>query len=92
MFPTSANTFSSFTPPSLPIPWLSPSQPGSQPTFVKLRRRNINVTCLASVVDGGESSVAGLERCYTAPSVLASSSSVELGPVMKGGQCGVRLR
>ncbi|KAJ0078405.1 hypothetical protein Patl1_36879 [Pistacia atlantica] len=88
MFPTSAKTLSSLTPPSLPIPRLGPSQPGSQPTSVKLRRRNLNVTCSASVVDGGESSVAGLERCYTAPSALASSSSVEFGPVMKGGQYG----
>ncbi|KAJ0074573.1 hypothetical protein Patl1_37633 [Pistacia atlantica] len=47
-----AKTFSSFTLPSLPTPQLSPSQPGSQPTFFKLRRRNINVTCSASVVDG----------------------------------------
>ncbi|KAJ0014272.1 hypothetical protein Pint_20857 [Pistacia integerrima] len=88
MFPITAKPLSSFTTRSLPIPRLGPSQPGSQPTSVKLRRRNLNVTCSASVIDGGESSVAGLERCYTAPSALASSSRVEFGPVMKGGQYG----
>ncbi|KAJ0080543.1 hypothetical protein Patl1_23636 [Pistacia atlantica] len=85
MFPITAKTLSSFTTRSLPIPRLGPSQPGSQPTSVKLRRRNLNVTCSASVIDGGESSVAGLERCYTAPSALASSSSIEFGPLAVGG-------
>lgn len=46
------------------------------------------MTCSAPVVDGGESSVAGLERCYAAPSASACGSSLEFGPVMKGGQHG----
>lgn len=37
-----------------------------------------------SLIDGGEQSSAFLEKCFKAPNALASGSTAQYGPVMKG--------
>lgn len=82
---TTKTLSSSFAPPSLPIPRLGTSHPGNQPVSVKLRRKNSTVTCSSSsLIDGGDHSMAVLERCFKGPSALPSGSTAEYGPLMKG--------
>ncbi|MBA0655334.1 hypothetical protein Goklo_007830 [Gossypium klotzschianum] len=79
MFQTSPLPKTLLLKPSLPPP------PGKH-------RKNLTLRCSSSsLIDGGESSVASLERCFLAPPApveSASSGSGEVGPVMKGGQYG----
>ncbi|KAK8263451.1 hypothetical protein V6Z12_D12G044200 [Gossypium hirsutum] len=79
MFQTSPLPKTLLLKPSLPPP------PGKHRKNLTLRRSS------SSLIDGGESSVASLERCFLAPPApveSASSGSGEVGPVMKGGQYG----
>lgn len=72
---------------------LKPSlQPPVHPLSGKLRKNLTVVKCSSSsLIDGGDSSVAALERCFSAPPApveTVSSGSGEVGPVMKGGKYG----
>lgn len=79
MFQTSPLPKTLLLKPSLPLP-------------AGKHRKNLTLRCSSSsLIDGGESSVASLERCFLAPPApveSASSGSGEVGPVMKGGQFG----
>ncbi|KHG04044.1 Ribonuclease 3 [Gossypium arboreum] len=72
---------------------LKPSLPPPvHPLSGKLRKNLMVVKCSSSsLIDGGDSSVAALERCFSAPPApveTGSSGSGEVGPVMKGGKYG----
>ncbi|TYJ44531.1 hypothetical protein E1A91_A03G232000v1 [Gossypium mustelinum] len=72
---------------------LKPSLPPPvHPLSGKLRKNLTVVKCSSSsLIDGGDSSVAALERCFSAPPApveTGSSGSGEVGPVMKGGKYG----
>ncbi|KAE8716920.1 putative disease resistance protein [Hibiscus syriacus] len=66
-------------------------QPSARPSVCRLKN-NLTVRCSSySLIDDVDSSVAALERCFSAPPApveLGSSGSSEVGPVMKGGKYG----
>ncbi|XP_022762884.1 protein RETICULATA-RELATED 1, chloroplastic-like [Durio zibethinus] len=75
-----------------PLPktlFLKPSLPPPTHSLSCKLRKTLTVRCSSSsLIDGGDSSVAALERCFSAPPApveSGSSGSVEVGPVMKVG-------
>ncbi|XP_039037913.1 protein RETICULATA-RELATED 1, chloroplastic-like [Hibiscus syriacus] len=65
--------------------------PPAHPSSCRFKK-SLTVRCSSSsLIDGDDSSVATLERCFSeppAPVELGSSGSSEVGPVMKGGKHG----
>ena len=68
---------------------LKPSLPPPAHPLSGKFRKNLTVRCSSSpLIDGVDSSVAALERCFLAPSAPVASGSGEVGPIMKGGKYG----
>ncbi|KAE8671136.1 hypothetical protein F3Y22_tig00111993pilonHSYRG00121 [Hibiscus syriacus] len=71
-----------------PLPKTLVIKPSIPPLACK-HWKNLSVRCSSSsLIEGGESSVAALERCFLAPPAPMVSGSGEVGPVMKVGKYG----